>query len=153
MQTELNGFTFTTLHPTQLPGVFQYIEPGLMEIQRKARLDWDVMVVPTLISANQATLTVIHREERFAGFVVTQSVFLGAPSKHYIKVLAPYVEKWVHLEGLDGVAAIDLFVQDFAKSLGSRDIIETARRKGWTRRLEKLGYETVEETMMKHIEG
>ena len=150
---EFNGFTMTMLHPTLLPTAFQYIEPGLMEIQRKAKLDWDIMVIPTLIAANQATLTIMHRQhdgqERYAGFVVTQSVFLGVPSKHYLKVLAPYVELWVHQEGLDGVAVIDAFATEWAKALKCRGVIETAARPGWIRRLEKLGYSTAESTMMK----
>lgn len=152
MQTEFNEFVFTILHPTQLPAVFQHIEPGLMEIQRRAKLDWDIMVIPTLISANQATLTMIHRQERMAGFVVTQSVFLGVPPRHYLKVMAPYVELWVHQEGLDGVAAIDAFAMEFAKELKCRGIVETAARPGWVRRLEKLNYQTVETTMLKLLE-
>ena len=150
---EFNGFIMTMLHPTLLRDVFQYIEPGLMEIQRKAKLDWDIMVIPTLISANQATLTMIYREhegqERYAGFVVTQSVFLGVPPKHYLKVLAPYIDLWTHKEGIDGVAAIDAFVMELAKELKCKGIVETATRPGWVRRLEKLGYSTAESTMMK----
>ena len=149
---EFNGFTITMLHPTQLPGVFQYIEPGLLEIQRKSKISWDIMVLPTLISANQATLAIIHREERVAGFAITQSVFLGVPSKHYLKVLAPYVELWVHQEGHDGVAAIDAYAVELARDLKCKGVLESYTRPGWGRRLEKLNYQTVEVTAMKLIE-
>lgn len=153
---EFQGFTMTMCHPTLLPQVFKYIEPGLLEIQRKAKLEWDIMVIPTLINANQATLAMMHREhdgqERHAGFVVTQSVFLGVPSKHYMKILASYVERWVHEAGFDGVAAHIAFAHEWGKQLGCHAVIESATRPGWVRRLKKLNFETVEETMMRIIE-
>ena len=113
------------------------------------------MTIPTLIYANQATLTIIHRdhegEEKFAGFVVHQSVFLGIPPKHLIKVIAPYVELWVSEVGADGVAAIDAYVTAWANDLKCVGIVESSPRPGWTRRLEKLGYKLAESTMLKWL--
>ena len=154
---EFNGFSLTLLHPTLLPNVFQYIELGLIEVQRKSRIDWDVMVIPTMISTNQATLTMMHHQrdgqEMYAGFVVTKSEFLGIPPKHYLKIIASFVELWVSQEGSDGVAAIDAFVMEFAKDLKCKHIIEISPRPAMVRRLEKLGYHIIETTMIKHVEA
>ncbi len=145
------GLTFILLHPTELPGAFQVIEPGLIEIQRKAKLDWDVMILPTQVAANQASLVLIYQDKRFAGFVIHRSAFLGFPNRHYLQVVAPYAEPWTHKEGVDAVKAIDEYAVAFAQSLGCHGIMETATREGWIRRLEKLNYKIEQWTMIKEV--
>ena len=36
--SNFNGFDFIILHPNELAGIFQVIEPGLLEIQKKPDL-------------------------------------------------------------------------------------------------------------------
>lgn len=149
--SEFGGLTFVLLHPTELPGAYQVIEPGLLEIQRKARLNWDVMILPTQVAANQANLALIYQDKRYAGFVIVRSAFLGMPNKHYLKVAAAYTEPWTHKEGVDAVKAIDEYVVAFARSLGCHGVMEEATREGWVKRLEKLGYRVGQTTMLKEL--
>ncbi len=145
------GFDFIMLHPSELPSVFQIIEPGLMEIQRKARLHWDVMILPQQVAVNQATLTMIHQGTRYAGFVITSSKFLGMPNRHYMELTATYNEPWCHEQGMDGIKAIIEYATDLAKSLKCFALIVTGAREGWVRRLNKLGFSFLEASVIRRI--
>ncbi len=149
--SEFGGFTFILLHPTELPGIFQVIEPGLAEIQRKAVLGLDVMVLPQQVAANLANLAVIYHDKQYSGFIIMRSSFIGLPNKHYLQVVAVYISPWCHKQGLDAVKAIDEYAVSFAGSLGCKGIIEPVVREGWIRRLEKLNYKVVEWTLIKDL--
>jgi hypothetical protein len=146
-----DGFDFVILHPNELPEAFQFIEPGLQKIQEKAKLSWDVMVLPQSVSLNQATLTMIHYEGKYAGFVISSSKFFGMPNKHYLELTATYIEPWCHVQGLDGLKAINEWSTDFGNSLGCYAVIVTGAREGWAKRLSKLGFSFLEVSVIRRL--
>ncbi len=145
------GFDFIMLHPNELKDAFQFIEPGLQKIQEKARLEWDVMILPQAVAINQASLTMMHYEGKYAGFVITRSKFLGVPNKHYLELSATYNEPWCYEKGSDGVKAIIEYAVDLGKSLNCYSLIVTGAREGWVKRLNKLGFSFIEASVGRRL--
>ena len=145
------GFEFLTLLPGAIHEVFALIEPGLHKIQEKAKLSWDVLILAQAVERNTATLTLINRDGKYAGFVIAMPKFMGLPNKHYLELTAAYVETWCHQEGWDGVAAIIAWATDFARDMKYPSLLVTGAREGWAKRLRSLGFSFIEATVGKEV--
>lgn len=145
------GFEFSIMLPMAIHDVFHIIEPGLQKIQEKARLSWDVMILAQAVERNTATLTMIHRDGKYAGFVISMPKFIGMPNKHYLELSAAYVEPWCHQEGWDGVAATVEWATDFAREMKYSTLLVTGAREGWAKRLRGLGFSFIEASVGREV--
>jgi len=136
---------FLLVNTVDFPAFYRIIAPGLAEIRRKTRSLGGNEMLPAEIGAGRATLVVIYKEDKYAGFIVMQSRFHGAPSKHYLQVVAGYGTS----RGI--VEATLLYIEDYARRLGCSGVYWETTRFGWARRVRQLGYKPVEVTLLKEI--
>lgn len=154
MQTNFSGYDFHLMPPQALPQLAHIIYPGLTEVQRQAKkkgIDWPLMNVLKEIEINLSSLTMIYKDEEYAGFLVSKSIFAGLPNKHYYNPLVIFIEP--KFRDVNGIAynAVEDYVVELAYELKCHGIWCDAFRPGHVRRLEHRGYLLKQVTLIKEF--
>lgn len=154
MQTHFSGFDFHLMPPQALPQMVGIIYPGLTEVQRQARkrgLDWTYFNLLKEVEMNLASLTMIYKEDEYAGFIISKSLIAGLPNKHYYNPLVIYIEP--SFRNFEGTAynATEDYITELAMELKCQGIFCEAFRPGHKRRLESRGYTLRQMTLIKEF--
>ncbi len=141
---DMNGYKIVMVHPVELPQVAQLIIPGLSEIQRQAHkrgFDYEYYNILREIEVNLVTLSVVFKEEQYVGFLITRSIFRGLPNKHYLQIVALFIDKPYRSQEWSAYDTMVGYSHALAKELKCSGMWHETFREGHRKPLEKFGYE------------